>query len=50
MNNWGKLYFIATVITAFIALCIILYRETNVFKTIIDGIVTAYNWLKNIGR
>lgn len=48
MSKWGKIYLIATIVAAFVSLCIILYRETNVFKTMIDGIVYAYNWLKNL--
>lgn len=50
MSNMGKIYLIATIVAAAVSLCIVLYRETSVFKSIIDGLSFAYNWVKHLGN
>ena len=45
-----KIWFWVGITVSIVILCIILYAKTNFFKAILDGIVAAYNWLKNLGK
>lgn len=46
-DNDGKILSIAIIIFVLISVCIVLYRQTNFFKVIIDFFVGIYNGMKN---
>ena len=48
MNNKDKwITFICVLLFALGSVCIVLYKETDVFKKIIDFIVKIYNTMRN---